>query len=286
LLSSPPPTAAPAPAAPPPPNGSLRARGQVLLSHGVGWLADRWIPPFLRAPLYRAYAAGTGADLAEMHGALRDHPSLGAFFVRRLRDGARTVDRDVRALPSPVDGLVQASSSVEQGHVVEAKGRTYALRELLAGVGEDVELEGGHQFTLYLGPKDYHRIHAPFDATLVEAHHVPGRRWSVQPKVLARRNVLAVNERVVLRLAVGERTCFMVLVGALIVGRIRVVGLERFPDGPLATPRRFTRGEELGRFEMGSTVVLITPPGALEPGSALASGAEVRLGGRIAGWRP
>jgi phosphatidylserine decarboxylase len=264
---------------------SLRARGQVLLSHTVGWLADRWIPPFLRAPLYRAYARGTGANLAEMHGALRDHPSLGAFFVRRLREGARMVDPDLGTLPSPVDGLVQASSTVERGHVVEAKGRTYALRDLLAGVGEDVELEGGHQFTLYLGPKDYHRIHAPFDTTLVEARHVPGRRWSVQPKVLAQRNVLAVNERVVLRLVVGERTCFMVLVGALIVGRIRVVGLERFPDGPLAVPRRYTRGEELGRFEMGSTVVLVTPPGALEPGSALASGAEVRLGQRLAGWR-
>jgi phosphatidylserine decarboxylase len=114
---------------------------------------------------------------------------------------------------------------------------------------------------------------------------VPGRRWSVQPKVLAQRNVLAINERVVLRLQVGERTCFMVLVGALIVGRIRVVGLERFPDGPLPTPRKFARGEELGRFELGSTVVLIMPPGALEPGTAVASGAEVRLGNRLAEWR-
>lgn len=264
---------------------SLHARGQALLSHGVGWLADRWVPPFLRAPLYKGYARATGADLTEMRGELRDHPSLSSFFVRRLRDGARTMDPDPRVLPSPVDGLVQASSTVERGQVIEAKGRTYTLRNLLAGVGEDVELEGGHQFTLYLGPKDYHRIHAPFDAELVEARHVPGRRWSVQPKVLARRTVLSVNERVVLRLVVGSTPCFMVLVGALIVGRIRVVGLERFSDGPLAAPLRFERGAELGRFELGSTVVLVTPPGVIDPASALPSGASVRLGERLAEWR-
>ncbi|MEZ6017812.1 MAG: archaetidylserine decarboxylase [Planctomycetota bacterium] len=267
-------------------SSSLHARGQIALSHCIGWLADRWVPPFLRNPLFRTYGALTGANLDEMRGAPRDHASLGAFFVRRLRDGARPFEADPSVLPSPVDALVQASSPIERGQVVEAKGRTYALRELLAGVGADVELEGGHQVTLYLGPKDYHRIHSPLDALLVEARHVPGRRWSVQPRVLAARKVLAVNERVVLRLEADGRTFFMVLVGALIVGRIRVVGLERFPDGPLPEPRRFARGAELGRFEMGSTVVLVTPPGALVAGSAPAEGAAVKLGAPLAGWQP
>jgi len=270
-----------------PPRGiaALRARGQVLTSHAVGWLADRWVPPFLRSPLYRTYGALTGADLGEMRGTPKDYASLSAFFVRRLREGARTFDPDSRVLPSPVDAAVQASSPVTAGQVVEAKGRTYPLRELLAGVGEDVPLEGGHQFTLYLGPKDYHRIHAPFAARLVEARHVPGRRWSVQPSVLERRKVLAVNERVVLRLEHSGQTSFMVLVGALIVGRIRVVGLTEFAAGPLAAPLDFARGAELGRFEMGSTVVLITPPGALEPTSVARAGAVVRLGERLAEWR-
>ena len=279
-------TATPHSEDPGPPRGlaALRARGQIATSHAVGWLADRWVPPFLRAPLYRTYGALTGADLGEMRGTPRDYPSLSAFFVRRLRDGARSFDADPRVLPSPVDAAVQSASPVVAGQVIEAKGRTYALRELLAGVGEDVPLEGGHQFTLYLGPKDYHRIHAPFDARLVEARHVPGRRWSVQPKVLARRKVLAVNERVVLRLEHSGGTSFMVLVGALIVGRIRVVGITDVQSGPLAQPLHVARGDELGRFEMGSTVVLITPPGALVPESTAPEGAVVRLGGRLAEW--
>lgn len=264
--------------------GGIAPRLELAASHAVGWLADRWIPPFLRAPLYRTYGALTGADLTEMHGRPRDYASLGAFFVRRLREGARPVDPAPDVLPSPVDALVQASAPIASGCVVEAKGRTYPLRELLAGVGEDLVLEGGHAVTLYLGPKDYHRIHSPLDARLVEARHVPGRRLSVQPRVLAKRTVLPGNERVVLRLE-GERgPLLLVLVGALIVGRIRVVGLERFTAGPLPVPRRFARGEELARFEMGSTVVLVTPPGALEPGSAPEAGGEVKLGARLARW--
>lgn len=242
----------------------------------AGWAADRRVPRFLRPLVYGTYARLTGADLSEMRDRAVDHASLGHFFVRRLADGARVIDLRPDHMPSPVDCMVQASSPVTEGHVVEAKGRTYALRELLAGVGEDVELEGGHQYTLYLGPKDYHRIHSPLDARLVEAVHVPGDRHSVQPRVLERRKVLAVNERVVLRLESDLGPFFMVLVGAVIVGRIRVVGLDPLHRGPVTPPRAFARGEELGRFEMGSTVVLVTPPGMLSPTAP--EGSTPRLG--------
>jgi phosphatidylserine decarboxylase len=217
-----------------------------------------------------------------MRGRPRDHASLGAFFVRRLADGARVVELDPALMPSPVDALVQASSPIAEGQVVEAKGRRYPIRELLAGVGEDVDLEGGHQFTLYLGPKDYHRIHSPVEGRLVEARHVDGERHSVQPKVLERRRVLAVNERVVLRFQ-GERgPLLLVFVGAVVVGRIRVVGLDPLHRGPVDPPRPFARGEELGRFEMGSTVVVVAPPGMLEPTASGLEGAAPRMGEAIA----
>ncbi|MEL6431055.1 MAG: archaetidylserine decarboxylase [Planctomycetota bacterium] len=246
----------------------------------MGWLADRRVPTPLRAPLYRTYARLTGADLSEMRDRERDHASLGAFFVRRLKDGLRPIEADPALVPSPVDALVQACSTVEANEVVEAKGRTYPIRDLLAGVGADVELEGGHQYTLYLGPKDYHRIHCPLDAELVEAVHVDGERHSVQPRVLAKRRVLPVNERVVLRLESERGPFFMVLVGAVVVGRIRVLGLDPLHRGRVEPARRFGRGEELGRFEMGSTVVLVTPPGFLEP--LLETGAQPRLGEALA----
>lgn len=252
------------------------------LSLLAGWAADRRVPRFLRSPVYRTYARMTGADLTEIRGRLADHGSLGAFFVRRLADGARVVDADPSRLPSPVDCAVQASSPVTDGAVVEAKGRTYPLRDLLAGVGEDVDLEGGHQFTLYLGPKDYHRIHSPLDARLVESRHVAGARYSVQPRVLAKRRVLPINERVVLRLESERGPFFMVLVGAVVVGRIRVVGVEPGHVGPIEPPRPFARGEELGRFEMGSTVVLVTPPGFLTPLPDVVEGRTIRLGQAIA----
>ena len=185
-------------------------------------------------------------------------------------------------MPSPVDSMIQAMSPVTEGAVIEAKGRDYPVRDLLAGVGEEIDLEGGHQFTLYLGPKDYHRIHSPLDAKLVESRHIAGERFSVQPKVLAKRRVLPINERVVLRLESDRGPFFMVLVGAIIVGRIRVVGLDPFHVGPVSPPRAFARGEELGRFEMGSTVVLVTPPGFLSPMEGVQQGDSIKLGQAIA----
>jgi len=250
------------------------------LSLLIGWAADRRVPGPLRTPLYKAYAAFTGANLGEMRGQPRDYPSLGAFFVRRLADGARTVEADPSLLPSPVDCMVQASSPVTNGMVIEAKERRYPIRTLLAGVGEDVDLNEGHQYTLYLGPKDYHRIHCPLDAQLTEVVHVPGDRHSVQPSVLERRRVLSINERVVCRFESEHGPFFMVLVGAVVVGRIRVVGVDPLHRGPILPPRTFARGEELGRFEMGSTVVLVTPPGFHTP--AAAQGATVRMGEAIA----
>jgi len=184
-------------------------------------------------------------------------------------------------------GVVDATGpdtggGITDGAVIEAKGRTYPIEDLLDGMGAGMDLEGGHQVTLYLGPKDYHRIHCPIDADLVESRHVPGERFSVQPRVLARHRVLPVNERVVCRLESEHGTFFMVLVGAMIVGRIRVVGVDPLHRGPIEPPRHFVRGEEFGRFEMGSTVVLLTPRGFLSPLPSATEGETVRMGQAIA----
>ncbi|MEX1025073.1 MAG: archaetidylserine decarboxylase [Planctomycetota bacterium] len=245
------------------------------LSLFIGWLADRRIPTTLRPFVLGTFARFTGADASEAALDAKGYSSVSAFFVRRLKEGARPLDADGRALVSPCDGKIQAVTKIERGVILQAKGRPYTVDEIL---GEPVpELEGGVAWTIYLGPRDYHRVHTPFDARLEHVRWLPGARYSVQPKVLAKRlKVLSINERAVLRLGTEFGHAYLVLVGALNVGRIRVVGVEHgtTPAAPLDRPR----GSELGRFELGSTVVLLLPPGVATPIEGLVPETQVRLG--------
>jgi len=245
----------------------------------VGWLADRSVPRALRGLVYGGYCRWTGADPREAELALDAYPSLGAFFVRRLKPGARPLDPNPRALLSPCDGTVQALGRIERGALLQAKGQSYALGELLGASVQAAELEDAWTATIYLSPRDYHRVHAPLAAALEEVRWLPGERRSVAPRVLARvPRVLATNERAVLVLR-GERApLYLVMVGALNVGRIRVLGVE--PGRSPALPLAFARGSELARFEMGSTVVLVAP--GAKPLSGLAPGDSVRLGQPVA----
>ncbi|MFT4542005.1 MAG: phosphatidylserine decarboxylase [Planctomycetota bacterium] len=248
-------------------------------SHLVGWLADRSVPRFLRVPFYRTYGKLTGCNLDECRPPLNGYGSLGAFFIRRLVDGARPILEDPGALVSPVDGTVQDVGPIgSDGAILQAKGRHYGLREFLAGIGECIPLEGGTAWTIYLSPRDYHRIHAPESCELLSVRWVAGDRFSVNPKVLLRRDVFAVNERCVLELATVHGPMLLVLVGALNVGRIRVIGVDPAHDGVLDAPRHFERGAELARFEMGSTIVLLAPAAVATPIAGITQGRTVQLG--------
>lgn len=231
-------------------------------------------------PLFRTYARFYDVDLSELRLPLVEHASLCAFFVRRLKDGARSFAAHADSLPSPADGRMQALDRIEHGSVLQAKGRAYRVDELLAGVGADLDLEGGTAWTIYLSPRDYHRVHCPTDATLTEVRWVPGDLRPVKPSVLAsRERVFATNQRAVLRLEGARGPLLLVMVGALNVGRIRVVGVP--PEGAVPSGgRAFARGDELARFELGSTVVLIAPPGGPTPAGP-AVGDAVRMGQEI-----
>jgi len=260
------------------------AQARRALSRLVGWLADRRVPTALRAPLFSLFARATGADLSDTRGPLEAYASLSAFFVRRLVEGARPVSADPRVVVSPVDGTVQAADAIEGGRLLQAKGRAYALAELCAGVGAELDWEGGFAWTIYLGPRDYHRIHAPEACRVGDVRWVDGERLSVAPAVLARRPVLATNERCVLRLESERGPLVMVLVGALNVGRIRVLGVPPGRDGAPPGPLSFARGEELARFELGSTVVLLAPRGGPRGTPLVAPGRTLRLGEPIGRW--
>jgi phosphatidylserine decarboxylase len=265
----------------------MRTPARSALSRLVGWIADRRVPGPFRAPLYKGFARCTGADLSEVQDPLVSHRTFTEFFVRRLKDGARPVDADASAIVSPCDGTLFGLCPVDRGTLIQAKGRSYPLAEFLGSAADAEGCEGGLAWTIYLSPRDYHRVHAPETCALASVRRIQGARYSVAPVVLEARLVLPVNERAVFRLETGRGVLWMVMVGATNVGRIRVVG-----EGPRGTradqnglPRRFLRGEEIARFEMGSTVVLVAPRGLADAWPSVAPVRALRLGERIATWR-
>jgi phosphatidylserine decarboxylase len=216
-----------------------------------------------------------------------------AFFTRALRAGARPLAGDARTLVSPVDGTMNQSGGIDADRLLQAKGRYYTLDALLAGAAREwsARFRGGSFATIYLAPYNYHRIHMPTDGRLVDAWFVPGRLFSVN-NVASRmvKNLFARNERLVL-LFEGEAGPFAVIfVGALNVGSMATVWHgDVTPHRPrevtrLALPpeadRFRARGAEIGRFNMGSTVVLLFGPAAVELAS-IASGTTMRLGQRL-----
>jgi phosphatidylserine decarboxylase len=264
------------------------------VSRGVGALTRIPLPPLVLAPILWAYARAFGADLEEAERPLRGYASFLDFFTRRLRRDARPLPDDERALVSPSDGRVHATGTVSRGLVLQAKGVHYALADLLGAEADAAALEGGTYVVIHLAPGDYHRFHWPADGTVEQALHVAGDLWPVHPRALgAAPGLLAANERVVLIARGREGAAFtLVAVGALNVGSIRIPGVPLRTNRGGGGRRRVAglalagrRGEELGRFEMGSCLVLLLASSAgrlddLAPGTRLEAGQAI---GRLTG---
>jgi len=225
----------------------------------------------------------------------RDYSSFNAFFTRSLRPGARPCDPDPRAVVSPVDGTVSQIGRLDGLRMLQAKGHDYSVEALLGGASQWTERFAGGSFaTLYLAPYNYHRIHMPAAATLKAAWFIPGRLFSVNAATAAAvPGLFARNERVVCAFEEGPLAFALALVGALFVGSIATVwhgdvtpcSPRRAAQLPLDTghaPARLDRGAELGRFNMGSTVILLLPPGTVQWLPALQPGSLVRVGQIIA----
>ncbi len=268
---------------------SQRSHVGAVYSAVVGWSANQPLPRSVRAFAYRTFARAVGVNLDEAELELAAYPSLGEFFARRLRDGARTIDPATDAVISPCDGTVAAHGEVTDGTLVQAKGRSYRLADLLADEQLAARFAGGAYLTIYLSPRDYHRVHAPVSGKLVSYDYLPGSLWPVNPHMAERRDaLLARNERVVIRLdggSLGEIA--VVMVGAAGVGNIR---LAHAPDSATfrgTRERRHVelggqsvgRGDELGAFRLGSTVVLVVEPGRVSLDAE--TGPAVQFGQRI-----
>jgi phosphatidylserine decarboxylase len=257
----------------------------------VYWLTrcrTRWLKNLLIGAFMRAYAP-------EMADALEPEPlkyrSFNAFFTRALRADARPVDADPRRIVSPCDGTLSIAGVSRGNELMQAKSHSYTLEALLACESDWVaRLSGGLYATLYLAPYNYHRVHMPMTGRLSAAWHVPGRLFSVNSGTVERvPGLFARNERVVCAFEGDQGPFVLILVGALFVGSMSTVwhgqvtpatarsGSRRLEPGTSADLWQ-PRGAELGMFNMGSTVIVLLPPGLARWDGALKPGAQLRVG--------
>ena len=238
-----------------------------------------------------------GVDLGEAaQSDATAYPTFNAFFTRALRPGARSADPDPAVLLMPADGCISQCGPIVDGRIFQAKGRSFTAAELLGDEADAAPFRNGCFATVYLSPRDYHRVHMPWTGTLRETVHVPGRLFSVGADAVATvPRLFARNERLICHFDTSFGPMVSVMVGALLVSGVETVwsGAEipRYAD---ALTRKDWRGkgitlerfQEMARFNYGSTVIILLPPGVAELTPGLQAESPVRLGQALARRTP
>ena len=256
---------------------------------------------YSRHPRTRAWLIDTvtrkfGVDLGEaLESDPRAYESFNAFFTRALKPGARPPDPDPRALLMPADGRISQCGAIRDGRIFQAKGQSFTATELLADARAAAPFDDGLFATVYLSPKDYHRVHMPWNGRLRETVHVPGRLFSVGPAAVREvPRLFARNERLVCHFDCDFGPMAVVMVGALLVSGVETVwsGIEIPRYGRKVATKDYRaqhitleRFAEMARFNYGSTVIVLLPPGVAELASRLGAETPVRLGERLATLR-
>ena len=265
-----------------------------LLSRLIGFAAEcraTWFKDRLIGWFARQYQVNMAEAQVEE---LTAYEHFNAFFTRALKEGARPLDETPGAILSPADGAISQLGPIEQGRIFQAKGHSYSVLELLGGDAERAApFMGGDFATVYLSPKDYHRVHMPLAGTLREMVYVPGKLFSVNgftaenvPELFAR------NERVVCLFDTERGPMAVVLVGAMIVASVETVwaglvtppkrALRHFRYGPaVQQPIHLEKGAELGRFKLGSTAIVLFGPEQVRWAEGLSAGSPLRMGQQL-----
>jgi phosphatidylserine decarboxylase len=265
---------------------------QHTLSRLVGKLAECKIPA-IKNRLISTFVKHYGVNLSE---ALFDNPEdfkhFNDFFTRELKEGARNIVVDAKALACPADGAISEIGNIEAGSLLQAKGQRYSLLSLL---GNDADLAerfmGGKFATIYLSPKDYHRVHMPVEGVLQSTTYVPGKLFSVNQATANQvPGLFARNERLICHFSSDRGDFVVILVGAMIVA-----GIETVWAGEVAPVKarlkttsyqqqeiiRLAKGDEMGRFKLGSTAILLFPKDTIEWRNDLCNGSATMMGEKI-----
>ncbi|MGH1460602.1 MAG: archaetidylserine decarboxylase [Neptuniibacter sp.] len=268
---------------------------QHLLSRLVGAIADS-TTPWVKNRFIRWFAKKYQINMSEAREEVpSNYPSFNAFFTRELKEGARPIDCSAGSIVSPADGAISQLGNIEYGRIFQAKGRGYSLATLLGGDQERAEqFMNGRFATIYLSPRDYHRVHMPVTGTLTHTTYIPGDLFSVnQTTAEGVEQLFARNERLVAYFDTEHGPMAMVLVGAMIVAGIETVWSgQEAPrlKKPIHTPfnidshspMMLEKGEEMGRFKLGSTVILLFGENRIEWESSLTATSPVQLGRKLA----
>lgn len=264
---------------------AFAALQKVLPQHGLSRLAGRVAAsetPWLKDLIVKQFARAYKVDLSEAErGDLDDYTSFNDFFTRALQPGARPVVQAADAIACPADGAISQLGRIRDGQLMQAKGHSYSINSLAGTLADG--FDQGDFCTIYLAPHDYHRVHLPYDGTLTHTLAIPGQLFSVNGITEnAIEGLFARNERLVCRFDTEFGPMLVVLVGALIVASIATDWLG--PASPYQAEELsehhlvYRRGEEIGRFLLGSTVICCFPHGQVQLRRDLKAGDLIRMG--------
>ncbi len=245
------------------------------ISKLLGWLCEWQHPAWLKNWVIKTFVQHYHVDMLEAENADPcSYPSFNAFFTRALKSNARTIAETANVILSPVDGAVSQYGKINNDKLIQAKGHDFSVTDLLGGNNELAKpFINGEFATLYLSPKDYHRIHMPFPGTLTDMIYIPGKLFAVNPTSTNHiPNLFARNERVVCLFDTDIGRMAVIMVGALIVGSIETVWAGTVAPSTNKISHyqydakekyRFAALAELGRFKLGSTVILLFPENSI-----------------------
>jgi len=258
----------------------LRVLPRARIGHAIGRLADRTWSPAVGRAVVALYSRVYRVALDESEEG--DWASFDAFFTRRLRDGVRPLAAGPTAVLSPADGRIESAARIDDDCVFMVKGRPYAVTDLIGDATEARRYVGGAGFVVYLSPRDYHRVHAPVSGTIHHIRSMPGDYFPVNAVGMGHvPNLLCRNRRVSIQIETEAGLgCVVVMVVAMIVGRITTIGIGArdvpFGAHDFAEPIVVSRGDELGAFHLGSTAVVLVEK--IARGSRIAGLGPVRYG--------
>lgn len=269
---------------------------QHLLSRGMGCLGN-WQNPIFKNRMINTFIRTYGVNMSE---ALvenpRDYTCFNDFFTRHLKPEARDVNKPNHHIISPADGIMSQFGAIQGDRLLQAKGSTYSLEALLASQSTADMFADGAFMTVYLSPKDYHRVHMPFSGTLLKMTYVPGSLFSVNEAAVAGiPGLFAKNERAICLFETEIGLMAVILIGAMIVGSIHTAWHGCVTPSPSyhltdwnyeAQQLYYNRGDEMGHFQMGSTAIVLFQKDAVEFNEAMTLGQGLRLGDTVAHLLP